>query len=85
MDLAAIVLQQHKNKPNTLLVDEASMDDDAVISVHPDKLAELDLLPGDQVLVKGKKRKTTVAVITPDENADQGKLRMSKIVRSNIR
>lgn len=61
------------------------MDDDAIISVHPDKLAELDLLPGDQVLVKGKKRKTTVAVIIPDENADQGKLRMSKIVRSNIR
>lgn len=49
------------------------------------KMLELGLASGDTVLLKGKKRRTTVATVTEDEAAQEGRIRMSKGVRSNLR
>eukprot|EP01035_Chromulina_nebulosa_P016889 gene16889-22377_t len=48
-------------------------------------MKELNLLEGENVLLKGKKRKTTVAIVNSDEDLQDVKIKMSKVVRSNIR
>jgi transitional endoplasmic reticulum ATPase len=35
--------------------------------------------------MQGKKRKDTVCIVLADENADEHKVRMNKVVRSNLR
>ena len=67
------------------LVDDSSADDHFTIALSAAKMDELQLLSGDTVLVKGKKRKNTVAVVTVDESLSDNKMRMSKVVRSNLR
>ena len=76
---------QKKGSQNTLLVDDSTSDDHSTISVSPTKLSELGLFNGDTVLLKGKKRKTTVAIISSDETVDDLKVKMTKVVRSNVR
>ena len=46
---------------------------------------ELQLFRGDTVLLKGKKRKDTVCIVLADENCEEGKIRMNKVVRKNLR
>lgn len=36
-------------------------------------------------MLKGKKRKDTVCIVLADENCDEGKIRMNKVVRKNLR
>merc|ERR1719149_121897 len=40
---------------------------------------------GDNVLIKGKKRKDTVCIVLADEGLDDGKVRLNKVVRKNLR
>jgi hypothetical protein len=47
-------------------------------------MAELSLLEGDIVQVRGKKRKFTVALVTSDATVTDGKIRIGKVIRSNI-
>jgi len=46
-----------KRSPNRLVVEEALNDDNSVISLSQAKMEELNLFRGDNVLIKGKKRK----------------------------
>jgi transitional endoplasmic reticulum ATPase len=48
-------------------------------------MEELNLLNGDTVLLRGKKRKTTIAVVHADENVQESRIRIPKITRSNLR
>eukprot|EP01039_Chlorochromonas_danica_P001718 gene1719-1877_t len=84
VDLATAILQK-KQTPNGLLVDDATSDDHSTIAIHPDKLEELKIFSGDTILIKGKKRKTTVGVVVSDENVESTRIQMSKVVRSNLR
>ena len=72
-------------KPNMLLVDDSVSDDHSTVTISPKKMEELNLFGGDSVLLKGKKRKDTVAVVVSDEEISDNKLGMSKVVRSNLR
>ena len=56
-----------------------------VISLSQAKMEELNLFRGDNVLIKGKKRKDTVCIVLADENLDDSKIRMNKVVRKNLR
>merc|ERR1719424_1016222 len=40
---------------------------------------------GDNVLIKGKKRKDTVCIVLADTDLDDGKIRVNKVVRKNLR
>merc|ERR1719149_114404 len=40
---------------------------------------------GDNVLIKGKKRKDTVCIVLADDNLDDNKIRLNKVVRKNLR
>merc|ERR1711976_665489 len=48
-------------------------------------MEELNLFRGDNVLIKGKKRKDTVCIVLADENLEDQKIRMNKVVRKNLR
>jgi transitional endoplasmic reticulum ATPase len=48
-------------------------------------MEELNLFRGDNVLLKGKKRKDTVCIVLADENLEDSKIRLNKVVRKNLR
>jgi transitional endoplasmic reticulum ATPase len=68
-----------------LIVEEALNDDNSVVSLSQAKMEELNLFRGDNVLLKGKKRKDTVCIVLADEALDDGKIRLNKVVRKNLR
>merc|ERR1719408_199480 len=74
-----------KRSPNRLIVEEALNDDNSVISLSQAKMEELNLFRGDNVLLKGKKKKDTVCIVLADENLDDQKIRLNKVVRKNLR
>lgn len=76
---------ERKKSPNHLIVDEAINDDNSVVSMHPAKMEELQLFRGDTVLLKGKKRKGTVCVVLADDQCEEHKIRLNKVLRANLR
>ncbi len=67
------------------MIDDTNVDDHYTVALNPSKMKELNLFSGDTVLLKGKKRKTTVAIVTSDESLADGRMRMGKVIRSNLR
>ena len=68
-----------------LLVDDSVIDDHSTVSMSAVKMEELGFQGGDTILLKGKKRKTTIAIVNIDENISDNCIRVSKIARSNLR
>jgi transitional endoplasmic reticulum ATPase len=86
-DFSTAILER-KKAPYKLIVEEATNDDNSVVMITAAKMEELKIFKGDTVLLKGKKRKDTVCLaLTPEEgdNVDDGKIRMNKVVRKNLR
>jgi transitional endoplasmic reticulum ATPase len=83
-DFTTAILDK-KPSPNKLLVEEATQDDNSVVALHPETMEKLQLFRGDTVLVKGKRRKDTVCIVLSDDTVDQNKIRMNKVVRTNLR
>uniref|UniRef100_A0A804I6U5 Vesicle-fusing ATPase n=1 Tax=Musa acuminata subsp. malaccensis TaxID=214687 RepID=A0A804I6U5_MUSAM len=48
-------------------------------------MEKLQLFRGDTVLLKGKKRRDTICIALADDTCDEPKIRMNKVVRSNLR
>jgi len=71
--------------PNMLLVDDSTAEDDSSVAVSPAKMSELGFFSGDHVLLKGKKRKNTVVTVVADPEISDMKIRITKVVRSNLR
>eukprot|EP00299_Pterocystis_sp_00344_P010437 c4662_g1_i1.p1 GENE.c4662_g1_i1~~c4662_g1_i1.p1 ORF type:complete len:809 (-),score=210.60 c4662_g1_i1:80-2461(-) len=84
-DPTQAVLGGKKKAPNRLIVDEAKNDDNSVAVLNTAKTAELELFRGDTILVKGKKRKDTVLVVLSDDDCEENKIRLNKVVRKNLR
>lgn len=83
-DFSTAILERKKS-PNRLVVDEAINDDNSVVSLHPVTMEKLQFFRGDTILLKGKKRRDTVCVVLSDEQCEEPKIRMNKIVRANLR
>ena len=83
-ELATAILTR-KLTPNSLLVDDSILDDHSTISLSAAKMDELGLFNGDTVLLKGKKRKNTVAIVNAENGVSDNRVRMTKVVRSNLR
>lgn len=73
-----------KRSPHRLVVDEATTDDNSVVSLNVNTMQQLNLYRGDTVLIKGKKRRDTVCIVLADETCEEGKIRMNKVVRKNL-
>jgi len=69
---------------NRLVVDEATNDDNSVVSLHPERMEELELFRGDTVLLKGKRGRETVCIALSDDTCEKGSIRMNKNVRKNL-
>ncbi|GLT77540.1 hypothetical protein SLA2020_491110 [Shorea laevis] len=82
-DYSTAILERKKS-PNRLVVDEAVMDDNSLIVMHPATMEKLQFFRGDTILIKGKKRRDTVCIVLGDEQCEERKIRMNKVVRSNL-
>ncbi len=69
-----------------LEVDDSKDDENSVVIITEKKRAELNLLRGETILIKGKRRKETVALLTLDDTGSLSKdiIRMNKVLRNNI-
>lgn len=74
-----------KKSANRLYVNEAIEDDNSVVTMNPATMDELQIFRGDTVMIKGKKRRDTVCIVLADELCEKSKVRMNKVVRSNLR
>ncbi|CAN6588687.1 unnamed protein product [Malus baccata var. baccata] len=83
-DFSTAILERKKS-PNRLVVDEAVNDDNSVISLHPAAMEKLQFFRGDTVLIKGKKRRDTICIVIADDECEEPKIRMNKVVRANLR
>merc|ERR1711892_483494 len=83
-DLSTAILQE-KSKPNRLVVDDSVSDDNSVVSLSQEKMDELQLFRGDTIMIKGKKRKDTAAIVMSDDTLSNEKIRVPRVMRSNIR
>jgi transitional endoplasmic reticulum ATPase len=83
-DFSTAILDR-KTSPNRLMVEEATQDDNSVVALHPDTMEQLELFRGDTVLLKGKRRKDTVCIVLADESVLSNKIRMNKVIRTNLR
>ncbi|CAM0880460.1 unnamed protein product [Alopecurus aequalis] len=48
-------------------------------------MERLSIFHGDVVLLKGKRRRSTVCMAFPDDTCEEHKIKMNKVVRSNLR
>jgi len=83
-DVSCAIMDK-KKAPNKLMVDEALNDDNSTICLTSKKLAELKIFKGDCILIKGKKRHESVAIALVDDKLEDGKIRMNKVIRKNLR
>jgi len=83
-DTATAILRT-KAKPNRLLVEDAVNDDNSVVSMSQAKMDELNIFRGDTVLLKGRRKRDTVAIALVDPDVPNEKIRMNRVVRNNLR
>lgn len=81
-DVSTAILRR-KTAPNKLMVDEAIHDDNSVIYLSEATLEKLGLFRSDTVLLKGKKRRETVAVVLTADGCEDTKIRMNKGISRN--
>ncbi|XP_034571144.1 cell division cycle protein 48 homolog isoform X1 [Setaria viridis] len=74
-----------KRAANRLVVEEATTDENSVCNLHPATMEELSIFSGDIILLKGKRRRDTICMAMPDEECGENKIRINKVVRSNLR
>ena len=75
----AIMDRKTPKNPNRLIVDEATNDDNSVITLSAKKLEELQLFRGDTVRIKGKRGHETVCIVLNDDGCDDVNVRMNKV------
>lgn len=79
-----------KRSPNRLIVDDTAEvvqgeGDNSCVMLSTAKMEELELFRGDTVLVKGKKRHETVCIAIANDETEDSKIRMNKVIRKNLR
>ncbi|KAJ8754049.1 hypothetical protein K2173_001947 [Erythroxylum novogranatense] len=83
-DFSTAILECKKS-PNRLVVDDAIDNDNSLVCLHPETMEKLQLFRGDIILIKGKKGKDTICNAVRDDKCDEQKIKMNKVVRSNLR
>lgn len=81
----ATAILRTKNKPNRLIVDESTNDDNSVVQLSQAKMDELELFRGDTVLLKGPKRRETVCIVLNEDNCPTERIGMNRCTRNNLR
>lgn len=84
-DDPALAILQRRNKPNRLMIEDAVNDDNSVVSMNQAKMDELELFRGDTVILRGRRKTETVCIALVDDECPDGKVRINKVVRGNLR
>jgi transitional endoplasmic reticulum ATPase len=63
------------------------MDDNTTVEMTQAKMDELNIFMGDNVILKGKKRKETLATVVrcEDETCKDSEIRTNRCIRNNLR
>lgn len=77
--------EQTTSNCDFIQVEEALNDENSSIQLSQAKMNELKIFKGDAIFIKGKKRKETLVVALIDNKLEDGKIRMNKVVRKNLR
>ncbi len=76
-DVATAILRR-KSAPNKLMVDESPQDNASMIYLSEATLEKLGLFRSDTVLLKGKKRRESIAVVLSSPDCEDHKVKMTK-------
>lgn len=69
-----------------MLVDDCGANDDcSIIKISQNKMDQLNLFRGDTVLIKGNRKKETVCVAITDDNCQDERIMLNRVVRNNLR
>ncbi|CAF4601540.1 unnamed protein product, partial [Rotaria magnacalcarata] len=74
-----------KKRPNHLLIEDSLNDDNSVVALSQQKMDELQLMRGDTVTLKGKRRRETICIVLADDTCQNDRIRMNRVVRNNLR
>ena len=83
-DLDDAILEP-KKAPNRLIAEDPKNDDNSIALMHETKMKELNVINGDPVLLKGKRRHFTMCISLRDNTIDPEKLGINKVVRNNLK
>ncbi|KAF8701977.1 hypothetical protein HU200_033311 [Digitaria exilis] len=86
-DLSTAILER-KRAPNRLLVDNGEGEvapDNSTVTLSTSAMEQLGIYVGDLVLLRGKRRRETVCYALPDESCPEGRVRVARGVRGNLR
>ncbi|XP_051559504.1 transitional endoplasmic reticulum ATPase-like [Myxocyprinus asiaticus] len=83
-DFSTAILKQ-KIRPNRLIVDEATNEDNSIVCLSQVKMEELQLFRGDTVVLRGRKRRQTVCIVLTDDTCSNERVRMNRVTRNNLR
>jgi transitional endoplasmic reticulum ATPase len=78
-------LTQPKISLYKLMVDDSINDDNSIVVMSNKRMEQLELFRGDNLLLKGKKNRTTMCVVLGDDNIDENSICMGKCTRKNLR
>ena len=84
-DDKSTAILERKRGPNRLIVEEATNDDNSVAVLSQAKMNELNIMRGDSIMIKGKKRRDTICITLVDNDLEDGKIRLNKVVRKNLK
>lgn len=84
IDKSTLIFERKKG-PNRLIVEEATNDDNSVAVLSQAKMNELNIMRGDSIMIKGKKRRDTICITLVDNELEDGKIRLNKVVRNNLK
>jgi len=84
---AEIADVERRRMPHELEVGDAdgAKADSAECAVHPEKMAELNLMEGDTVRLKGRRSRETLCVLRPDKKVPVDGLWLTAQARGNLR
>lgn len=86
-DFSEAILDR-KKAPNKLQCEQSvAMDDNTTVEMTQAKMDELNIFQGDNIIMKGKKRKETLGTVIrcEDEAMKDEEIRTNKCIRRNLR
>ncbi|CAL5002242.1 unnamed protein product [Urochloa decumbens] len=86
-DLSTAILER-KKAPNRLLADDGEGSvplDNSTVALSPTSIEQLGIYKGDLVLLRGKRRRETVCYAVADPSCPEGRVRLGRGVRGNLR
>jgi transitional endoplasmic reticulum ATPase len=65
-------------------VADGRSEDNSIIMFSVNTLETLELFRGDTVMVKGKRKKSTILIVLSDDDLDDGHARLNAVARGNL-